>query len=93
MDPQRLGVAVSGFLAILCAAAEVSAQTAPSLGSAEGFAVLGASTVTNTGASTVTGDFSVNGRAVTLVATDTLSQVRDKINALNSGSTASGVTA
>src|SRR5262245_50137812 len=39
------------------------------------------------------GDFSVNGRAVTLVATDTLAQVRDKINAVNSGATASGVSA
>jgi len=36
----------------------------------------------------LTGDFSVNGRAVTLAATDTLSQVRDKINALNSGASA-----
>jgi flagellar hook-associated protein 2 len=41
----------------------------------------------------LTGDFSVNGRAVTLTATDTLSQVRDKINALNSGASASGVSA
>jgi flagellar hook-associated protein 2 len=41
----------------------------------------------------LTGDFSVNGRAVTLAATDTLSQVRDKINALNSGASASGVSA
>jgi flagellar hook-associated protein 2 len=41
----------------------------------------------------LSGDFSINGRAVTLIATDTLSQVRDKINALNAGTTASGVSA
>jgi flagellar hook-associated protein 2 len=39
------------------------------------------------------GDFAINGRTVTLVATDTLAQVRDKINAVNSGTTASGVSA
>lgn len=39
------------------------------------------------------GDFAVNGQKVTVVATDTLSNVRDKINALNAGSTPSGVTA
>lgn len=41
----------------------------------------------------LSGDFAVNGRVVTLAATDTLSQVRDKINALNVGSNASGVSA
>ena len=39
------------------------------------------------------GDFAVNGRVVSIVATDTLSQVRDRINAVNAGANASGVTA
>jgi flagellar hook-associated protein 2 len=39
------------------------------------------------------GEFAVNGRVVTVAATDTLSQVRDKINALNAGANASGVSA
>ena len=39
------------------------------------------------------GEFAINGQKVTVVATDTLSVVRDKINALNVGASASGVTA
>ena len=41
----------------------------------------------------LTGDFAVNGKLVSVVATDSLSMVRDKINALNAGATPTGVTA
>jgi flagellar hook-associated protein 2 len=41
----------------------------------------------------LSGEFAVNGRKVTVVATDTLAMVRDKINALNVGTTASGASA
>jgi flagellar hook-associated protein 2 len=39
------------------------------------------------------GSFTVNGQSVTLEATDSLRGVRDKISALNSGASATGVTA
>ena len=41
----------------------------------------------------VSGEFVINGRRVSLAATDTLNGVRDKINAVNAGTNASGVTA
>jgi hypothetical protein len=54
-------------IAVLLSAANIAlAQTAPSLGSASTFAVLGSSTVTCTGLSTITGDVGVSpGSAVT----------------------------
>ncbi|HYV99065.1 MAG TPA: flagellar cap protein FliD N-terminal domain-containing protein, partial [Gemmatimonadaceae bacterium] len=41
----------------------------------------------------VTGSFAINGRVISVVAQDTLTSLRDKINATNSGSAASGVSA
>ncbi len=46
-----------------------------------------------TAALSLTGTFSVAGQTVTLAPTDSLEGVRDKINALNTGSSASRVTA
>lgn len=40
-----------------------------------------------------TGDFEINGRNITINASDTLLDLRDKINAVNSGANATGVTA
>jgi flagellar hook-associated protein 2 len=47
----------------------------------------------STAALGLTGAFTVAGQAVTLAATDTLDAVRDKINALNSGASATKVSA
>jgi flagellar hook-associated protein 2 len=47
----------------------------------------------NVGASFTGGTFTVNGREVTVAASDSLLDVRDKINAANSGNNATGVNA
>ncbi len=55
---------------------------------------LGATAVTSTsGPAGVAGDFTINGQTVTIAATDSMLDIRDKINALNTGSGATHVSA
>jgi len=54
----RLAASV-GLAAVCCGVPSAWAQTAPPLGAAASFAVLASSTVTNTGASVITGDLGV----------------------------------
>lgn len=61
-----MGLAAAVPLAAFITTSSVLAATAPSLGAATSFAVLGASTVTCTGASAITGDVGVSpGSAIT----------------------------
>jgi hypothetical protein len=56
----------AGLVAMVLGTAPAWAQTAPSLGAAQSFAVLSGTTVTNTGSSIITGDLGVSpGSAVT----------------------------
>jgi len=65
--------------------------TSPTLAQAQKLGSAGqASTTAPLG---LAGDFSVNGQVVTLAATDSLVELRDKINALNTGASATRVSA
>ena len=55
--------------------------------------VSGSAVASSTTALGFTGDFAINGTTVNVAATDTLSDVRNKINTANSGATPTGVTA
>ena len=57
---QSIRLAGAGFAALLFFAAPSLAQVAPSLGQATSFSVLGATAVTNTGPSVVTGDLGIS---------------------------------
>lgn len=105
----RLGTAFQGVGATVSNATTASGQTLLSASALSGaapgsYAVkvlqtaqadkLSGNTFTNsTTALGLAGDFIINGKTVTIAASDTLSSVSDKINAVNSGSSASGVTA
>ena len=53
----------------------------------------GAVVATSSTALGVTGAFTLNGRSVTVTAADTITSLRDKVNALNAGDTATAVLA
>lgn len=55
--------------------------------------IAGGSVADVSAAMNLTGDFTLNGTSISVVATDSLQAVRDKINAANTGSTPTGVTA
>jgi flagellar hook-associated protein 2 len=55
--------------------------------------ISGEAVASTTAALGLTGDFALNGRSITIASTDSLTAVRDKINAANSGATPSRVTA
>jgi|SRR5579859_950939 len=70
MDSNTVGVADCQVGANSLASAQPSLNSAPSLGSAASFAVLGASTVTSTGPTAVTGGPSDTGAGVTVAVLD-----------------------
>lgn len=83
---------VSGSATSVAVPASYSVSiTSPTLAQAQKLGSAGqASTTAPLG---LAGDFSVNGQVVTLAATDSLVELRDKINALNTGASATRVSA
>ncbi len=90
----RTAAAALGLLGVVLGSA--SAGAGPFLGTAESFAVLGASTVTNTGATTINGDVGVYaGTSITDMGTITLigSSAYETGNAVAMGAQADATTA
>lgn len=78
----RLVVVSVALTALVSVASPAAAQTAPSLGNAGPYAVLGGSTVTNTGSTVLTGDLGVSpGSAITGFPPGTLTGFTHAANA------------
>ena len=108
-SPMRSGTAFQGVTANVSNATAANGQSLLSASALSGAApgsyavkvlqtaqaekLSGGTFASNSTALGLAGDFLINGKTVTLAATDTLTSVRDKINAVNSGSNASAVAA
>jgi flagellar hook-associated protein 2 len=108
-SPMRSGTAFQGVTASVSNATAANGQTILSASASSGAApgsyavqvlqtaqaekLSGGTFASSSTTLGLAGDFLVNGRTVTVAASDTLTSVRDKINAVNSGSNPSGVSA